>query len=153
MARVLVLGASKGIGLETVNAALAARHRVRAFARSAAPMSLSGQNLERFTGDALNAGDAGWSACTLGCLRRGRASAYLAVTFGTLILFRINIYARIDQDSPHHQSYHFYALDQINALVLAKLMLLAEAAKLGAHPTGQRLQRGLLVYAFLLAEG
>ena len=57
MAHVLVLGASKGIGLETVKAALAAGHRVRAFARSAASMSLSEQNLERFAGDALNAGD------------------------------------------------------------------------------------------------
>ncbi|WP_311273813.1 SDR family NAD(P)-dependent oxidoreductase [Methylobacterium sp. WCS2018Hpa-22] len=57
MAHVLVIGASQGIGLETVKAALAAGHRVRAFARSAATMSLSGQGLERFPGDALNAAD------------------------------------------------------------------------------------------------
>ena len=55
MAHVLVIGASKGIGLETVKASLAAGHRVRAFARSA--MTLSGAGLERFTGDALKAGD------------------------------------------------------------------------------------------------
>ena len=57
MPHVLVIGASKGIGLETVKAALAAGHRVRAFARSAAALSLSGENLERFPGDALNAAD------------------------------------------------------------------------------------------------
>ncbi|KQP55257.1 epimerase [Methylobacterium sp. Leaf399] len=57
MAHVLVIGASKGIGLETVKAALAAGHRVRAFARSAAGIALAGAGLERFSGDALNAGD------------------------------------------------------------------------------------------------
>jgi putative NADH-flavin reductase len=57
MAHVLVIGASKGIGLETTKAALAAGHRVRAFARSAASMGLSEPNLECFTGDAVDAGD------------------------------------------------------------------------------------------------
>ncbi|MCJ2121479.1 NAD(P)-dependent oxidoreductase [Methylobacterium sp. J-077] len=57
MAHVLVLGASQGIGLETTKAALAAGHRVRAFARSAAGIDLADPSLERFTGDALNAGD------------------------------------------------------------------------------------------------
>lgn len=57
MAHVLVIGASKGIGLETSKAALSAGHRVRAFARSASGMTLSGAGLERFSGDALNAGD------------------------------------------------------------------------------------------------
>jgi len=57
MTHVLVIGASKGIGLETATAALAAGHRVRAFARSASAMTLSGAGLERFPGDALNAGD------------------------------------------------------------------------------------------------
>lgn len=57
MAHVLVLGASKGVGLETAKAALAAGHRVRAFARSASGIDLSGDELERFTGDALDAGD------------------------------------------------------------------------------------------------
>jgi NAD(P)-dependent dehydrogenase (short-subunit alcohol dehydrogenase family) len=36
MAKLLVVGASRGIGLETVNAALLAGHSVRALARSAA---------------------------------------------------------------------------------------------------------------------
>ncbi|MBE7203834.1 MAG: SDR family oxidoreductase [Parafilimonas terrae] len=57
MAHVLVLGASKGIGLETVKAALAAGHSVRAFARSAAGIDLSDPGLERFAGDALDASD------------------------------------------------------------------------------------------------
>ena len=57
MAHVLVIGASKGIGLETVKAALAAGHRVRAFARSAADIALSDPGLERFTGNALDAAD------------------------------------------------------------------------------------------------
>ena len=36
MAKVLIIGASRGIGLETVKAALLAGHNVRALARSAA---------------------------------------------------------------------------------------------------------------------
>ena len=38
MARVLIIGASKGIGLETTRQALEAGHMVRAFARSAGEM-------------------------------------------------------------------------------------------------------------------
>lgn len=57
MAHLLVIGASQGIGLETVKAALAAGHRVRAFARSATKIELSDPNLERFPGDALSAPD------------------------------------------------------------------------------------------------
>ncbi|RVU16158.1 NAD(P)-dependent oxidoreductase [Methylobacterium oryzihabitans] len=57
MAHVLVIGASQGIGLETVKAALAAGHRVRAFARSAAGIALSDPGLEPFAGDALNGRD------------------------------------------------------------------------------------------------
>ena len=57
MAHVLVIGASKGIGLETVKAALAAGHRVRAFARSAGGITVSDQGLEKFTGNAVDAGD------------------------------------------------------------------------------------------------
>lgn len=57
MVQVLIIGASKGIGLETVKTALAAGHRVRAFARSAADIDLTDPNLERFTGDATRAGD------------------------------------------------------------------------------------------------
>lgn len=51
--KILVMGASRGIGLETVKAALAAGHAVRAFARSAGSMSHSDPRLETFAGDAL----------------------------------------------------------------------------------------------------
>ena len=57
MAHVLVLGASKGIGLQTVRTALASGHRVRAFARSASRIPISDANLEAIDGDALKAGD------------------------------------------------------------------------------------------------
>lgn len=76
-------------------------------------------------------------------------ATYLLVIFGTLILFSVNIYARADQDVPHFPSYHFYALGLINALVLAKFMLIAEAAKLGSLTVGRRLGEGPLVYAIL----
>jgi uncharacterized protein YbjT (DUF2867 family) len=57
MARILVIGASRGIGLETVKAALDADHEVRAFARSAAGIALTHPKLERFTGDATSPAD------------------------------------------------------------------------------------------------
>lgn len=57
MASLLVIGASRGIGLETVKAAISSGHRVRAFARSAQNIPLSDQNLEKFAGDALSADD------------------------------------------------------------------------------------------------
>jgi uncharacterized protein YbjT (DUF2867 family) len=52
MARLLVIGASSGIGLETVKAALAAGHTVRAFARSANKIGLDDAYLEKVDGDA-----------------------------------------------------------------------------------------------------
>jgi putative NADH-flavin reductase len=55
MATVLVIGASKGIGLETVKCALKAGHRVRAMARSAVRIPVRTANLETVTGDALDA--------------------------------------------------------------------------------------------------
>ena len=54
MALVLVIGASRGIGLETVKRALAEGHRVRAFARSAAAIALADPGLEKIAADALN---------------------------------------------------------------------------------------------------
>jgi putative NADH-flavin reductase len=54
---VLIIGASKGIGLETSRQALKAGHRVRALARSAAGIALSDANLEKVRGDALNRQD------------------------------------------------------------------------------------------------
>jgi putative NADH-flavin reductase len=54
MAKLLVIGASRGIGLETVKAALRAGHSVRALARSAASISIQDAGLERVSGDALD---------------------------------------------------------------------------------------------------
>jgi len=55
MATLLVMGASRGIGLETVQRALAAGHRVRAFARGAAAIDLPQPGLEKVAADALDA--------------------------------------------------------------------------------------------------
>jgi putative NADH-flavin reductase len=51
---ILVIGASRGIGLETTKAALAAGHEVRAFARAADRIPVSDPRLEKRRGDALN---------------------------------------------------------------------------------------------------
>jgi uncharacterized protein YbjT (DUF2867 family) len=55
MATLLVIGASRGIGLETVRQALAAGHRVRAFARGPAAIPLDQVGLEKVAADALDA--------------------------------------------------------------------------------------------------
>ena len=57
MKRILIIGASKGIGLETTRQALEAGHHVRALARSADGIALSDPNLETVGGDALIAED------------------------------------------------------------------------------------------------
>jgi uncharacterized protein YbjT (DUF2867 family) len=54
MAVVLIVGASRGVGLETVRCALAAGHRVRALARGAASIPLDRPELEKIAGDALD---------------------------------------------------------------------------------------------------
>ncbi len=54
MARVLIIGASRGVGLETVRCALAEGHRVRAFARGAASIAIDHPELEKIAGDALD---------------------------------------------------------------------------------------------------
>ncbi len=54
MANVLIIGASRGIGLETVKAALLAGHSVRALARSAASIPIQDASLEKVSGDALD---------------------------------------------------------------------------------------------------
>ena len=51
--RVLIIGASKGIGLETTRQALDAGHVVRALARSANAIAISNASLEKIRGDAL----------------------------------------------------------------------------------------------------
>ena len=55
--RVLIVGASKGIGLETARQALDAAHDVRSFARSATAISESNPRLEKIRGDALKTED------------------------------------------------------------------------------------------------
>lgn len=57
MAKLLIMGASRGVGLETVKAALSSGHEVRAFARSAASIPVRDERLEKFRGDARNADD------------------------------------------------------------------------------------------------
>jgi putative NADH-flavin reductase len=57
VAHVLVIGASGGIGRETLSAALDAGHRVRAFSRSANEIDLESSELEKRPGDAMKATD------------------------------------------------------------------------------------------------
>ena len=57
MSHVLIIGASKGIGLEVTERALEEGHSVRALARSANDIRLTHQNLEKQPGDALVAED------------------------------------------------------------------------------------------------
>ena len=54
MPKVLIIGASRGIGLETVTAALRAGHSVRALARSAASIPIQDASLDRVSGNALD---------------------------------------------------------------------------------------------------
>ena len=54
---ILIVGASRGIGLETVKTALASGYRVRAFARGASRINLEHEALEKFPGDALDMQD------------------------------------------------------------------------------------------------
>lgn len=54
MAAVLIVGASRGTGLETVTRALEAGHRVRALARSADRISIDHPDLEKVAVDALD---------------------------------------------------------------------------------------------------
>src|SRR5215211_267249 len=54
MANILIIGASKGIGLEAVNEALAAGHTVRALARTAHRIPIDHPKLHKIDGDALD---------------------------------------------------------------------------------------------------
>jgi uncharacterized protein YbjT (DUF2867 family) len=54
VAKVLVIGASRGIGLETVRAALLAGHSVCALARSAASIPIHDADLDKVSGNALD---------------------------------------------------------------------------------------------------
>jgi putative NADH-flavin reductase len=57
MKSILIMGASRGIGLETVRRALDQGYSVRAFARSASGISLTSPHLAKVKGDALRAED------------------------------------------------------------------------------------------------
>jgi len=61
MAKVLVIGASRGIGLETVKAALRAGYSVCALARWAASMPIHDADLDKVSGNALDS-DTIWNA-------------------------------------------------------------------------------------------
>ncbi len=54
---VLIIGASRGIGLAATRTLLERGHRVRAFARAAAAMPLEHERLEKMDGDARSAAD------------------------------------------------------------------------------------------------
>ena len=55
--RVLIIGASKGIGLETTRQILDYDHNVRALARSATAIAISSPSLEKMRGNALKTED------------------------------------------------------------------------------------------------
>ena len=59
MAHVLIIGASKGIGLEAARQALEAGHQVRTLARSIDSIDLSDSKVEKVRGNALNVKDVG----------------------------------------------------------------------------------------------
>lgn len=56
MATVLIIGASRGVGLETLKRAMKGGHKVRALSRSASNIPVSNPELEKITGDALDRG-------------------------------------------------------------------------------------------------
>ena len=57
MSRILIIGASKGIGLEAVKRGLEFGHSIRAFARTADRIAIDHAGLEKWKGDALAARD------------------------------------------------------------------------------------------------
>ena len=59
LVRILIIGASKGIGLEATRLALASGYDVRALARTASVINLHDVRLEKVQGDALNKQDVG----------------------------------------------------------------------------------------------
>lgn len=118
-----------------------------ATSRKAAPVAAEPRDLPRAGGSTQSRSL--WERAAAEAKRYLVFASYLMVVFGTLILFSINIYARIDTDVPYRPSYHFYALGLLNALVLAKFMLIAEAMKLGSLSVGRRIRRGPLIYIIL----
>jgi NAD(P)-dependent dehydrogenase (short-subunit alcohol dehydrogenase family) len=62
MKRILVIGASRGIGLEVVREALGRGFAVRALARSADRMASSAPNFEKLTGFGAGNSTVAWKA-------------------------------------------------------------------------------------------
>ncbi len=88
MKTILIIGASRGIGLETVRRALDQGYQVRAFARSASQMPLSHAQLTKLNGDALRAEDV--AAAVKGAdavIQTLGAKASLAMLTGPIRLF------------------------------------------------------------------
>lgn len=63
--KILVIGASRGIGLETVRTALRAGRSVRAVARSAVRIPIEDAALDNMSGDALDRDTSGTHSKTL----------------------------------------------------------------------------------------
>jgi putative NADH-flavin reductase len=57
MTRILVVGGSRGIGLEVCRIAATRKHFVRSMSRASRPADKTGKSYEVFNGDALNAAD------------------------------------------------------------------------------------------------
>jgi putative NADH-flavin reductase len=87
MSTLLVIGASQGIGLETVKCALARGHRVRAFARGAAGIPIDDARLSKIAGDALDAAAVGAAVAGADAVIQtlGAPKTALAVFAGTTL--------------------------------------------------------------------
>ena len=88
MKTILIIGASRGIGLETVRRALDQGYQVRAFARSASQMPLTHARITKVNGDALRAEDV--AAAVTGAdavIQTLGAKASLAMFTGPIRLF------------------------------------------------------------------
>ena len=90
MAKVLVIGASRGIGLETVRTLLAAGYQVRALARKAREIPIEDARLEKRDGDALDraAVEQALSGVAAVIQSLGVPSAPEVVLKGTTLLFK-----------------------------------------------------------------
>jgi hypothetical protein len=74
VATVLIIGASRGIGLETVKATLTAGHSVRALAQSARRIPIDHPKLEKMAGDAALVDPRDW---TCGLISRADVADFL----------------------------------------------------------------------------
>jgi len=85
---ILIIGASGGVGLESVRQALAEGHHVRAFARSADRIDLDHPSLEKRKGDALNEQDVASALQGIDCVIQSLGVAFeLQSVVGPVRLF------------------------------------------------------------------